>query len=181
MMKSPFVIGPSSSFEEKYVEPSQKLSKNRTKPRMNRDPLGNIDMTFLPRTEEENAPFVELGLRSSFVTLRHDDDLIVEPYSPHRFSRQFGFCQDVPGVLIEHHYDGSLLALVHLWDSCVHLGSLSSLIIPMRPSDEGPLMTREYSDWWPIHRGSVLRRSTHIILRGPRKDDSPSATKEGQP
>ncbi|KAH0761764.1 hypothetical protein KY290_017837 [Solanum tuberosum] len=46
-----------------------------------------------------------IGLRSSFVTLRLDDELIVEPYSPHQFSRQFGYCQDVPGALIEHHYD----------------------------------------------------------------------------
>ncbi|KAJ8554183.1 hypothetical protein K7X08_024861 [Anisodus acutangulus] len=83
-----------------------------------------------------------IGLRSSFVTLRHDDDLIVEPYSPHRFSRQFGFCQDVPGVLIEQHYDGSLLAIVQLWDSCVRLGSSSKIIISMRQSNEGPLMTR---------------------------------------
>ncbi|KAH0764902.1 hypothetical protein KY285_000773 [Solanum tuberosum] len=47
-----------------------------------------------------------IGLCSSFVTFRLDDELIVEPYSPHRFSRQFGYCQDVPGALIEHHYDG---------------------------------------------------------------------------
>ena len=58
-----------------------------------------------------------IGIHSSFVTLRLDDELIVEPYSPHRFSRQiFGNCQDVPGALIEHHYDVSLLALVQLWD-----------------------------------------------------------------
>lgn len=30
----------------KYVEPSPKASKNRTKPRMNHDPSGNIDMSF---------------------------------------------------------------------------------------------------------------------------------------
>ncbi|MCD9644509.1 hypothetical protein HAX54_032763 [Datura stramonium] len=53
-----------------------------------------------------------IALCSSFFTLRHDYDLIVEPYSPHQFSQQFVFCQDVPNVLIEHHYDGSLLALV---------------------------------------------------------------------
>ncbi|KAG5630502.1 hypothetical protein H5410_002219 [Solanum commersonii] len=84
-----------------------------------------------------------IGLRSSFVTLRLDDELIMEPYSPHRFSRPFGYCQDVPGALIKHHYDGSLLSLVQLWDSCVHLGSSSKIIIPMRPSNKGSLMTRE--------------------------------------
>ncbi|KAH0642322.1 hypothetical protein KY285_033192 [Solanum tuberosum] len=33
---------------------------------MNHDPSENIDMSFLPRTEEENAPFVELGVEESF-------------------------------------------------------------------------------------------------------------------
>ncbi|KAK4716572.1 hypothetical protein R3W88_014910 [Solanum pinnatisectum] len=99
-----------------------------------------------------------IGLRSSFVTLRLDDELIVEPYSPHRFSRQFGYRQDVPGALIEHHYDGSLLALVQLWDSCVYLGSSSKIIIPMHPSN----------------------KSTHIILRGLKKDDVSLPTKGEQ-
>ncbi|MCE0482009.1 hypothetical protein HAX54_040310 [Datura stramonium] len=49
-----------------------------------------------------------IGLSSGFITLRHDDNLIVESYSPHQFSRQFGFCQDIPNVLIEHHYDAAI-------------------------------------------------------------------------
>ncbi|KAK4713747.1 hypothetical protein R3W88_019654 [Solanum pinnatisectum] len=32
----------------KYVEPSPRMSKNHTKPMMNHDPSGNIDMRFLP-------------------------------------------------------------------------------------------------------------------------------------
>ncbi|KAK4364297.1 hypothetical protein RND71_015655 [Anisodus tanguticus] len=122
-----------------------------------------------------------IGLRSSFVTLRHDDDHIMEPYSPHRFSRQFGFFQDFPGGLVEQHYDSSLLAFVQLWDSCVLLESSLKIIIPMRPSNEGPLMTREYSEWWQTLRENVLRQSTHIILKGPRKDDVPSSIKSDQP
>ena len=42
-----------------------KTSKNHTKPRMNHDPSGNIDMRFLTRSEKENAPFVELGVEES--------------------------------------------------------------------------------------------------------------------
>ncbi|KAH0633332.1 hypothetical protein KY284_036118 [Solanum tuberosum] len=49
----------------KNVEPSPRTSKNRAIPRMNHDPSGNIDMGFLPRTEKENAPFVELGKENS--------------------------------------------------------------------------------------------------------------------
>ncbi|KAH0743195.1 hypothetical protein KY290_031188 [Solanum tuberosum] len=50
---------------------------------------------------------------------------------------------NVPGALIKHHYDGSLQALVQLWDSCVHLGSSSKIIIPMCLSNKGSLMIRE--------------------------------------
>ncbi|KAH0669910.1 hypothetical protein KY285_024053 [Solanum tuberosum] len=46
----------------KYVEPSPSMSKNLTKAKMNHDPSGNIHMSFLPRTEEENVPFIELGV-----------------------------------------------------------------------------------------------------------------------
>ncbi|KAG5577589.1 hypothetical protein H5410_057723 [Solanum commersonii] len=52
-----------------------------------------------------------ISLRSGCVTLRHDSNFIVESYSPIRFSRQFSFCQDVPGELMERPYDGTLLTL----------------------------------------------------------------------
>ncbi|KAF3638932.1 hypothetical protein FXO38_08850 [Capsicum annuum] len=50
----------------------------------------------------------------------------------------------------------------------------------MRPLDNGPSMTREYSDWWSAHWETMLRRNTHIILRGSKKNDAPSSTKGGQ-
>ncbi|KAH0688969.1 hypothetical protein KY289_016327 [Solanum tuberosum] len=50
----------------KYAEPPQKVSKVRaTKPRLNHNPSGHIDSNFLPRTDEENAPFVELDVEES--------------------------------------------------------------------------------------------------------------------
>ncbi|OIT35753.1 hypothetical protein A4A49_03953 [Nicotiana attenuata] len=52
----------------RYVEPPQKASKVRTtKPRKNHNPSGRIDKTFLPRTSEENAPFIELGEEESLI------------------------------------------------------------------------------------------------------------------
>ena len=58
-----------------------------------------------------------ISLRSGYVTLMHDSNFIVESYSPVRFSRQFGFCQDVPGDLLDRPYDGTLLTLVQLLNS----------------------------------------------------------------
>ncbi|KAL0298420.1 UNVERIFIED_CONTAM: hypothetical protein Sradi_6501800 [Sesamum radiatum] len=50
------------------------------------------------RAEElDHSYFV--AIRSSYLTLRRGGRFIVEPYSPHRFGRQFGYYQDVPGTL----------------------------------------------------------------------------------
>ena len=65
-----------------------------------------------------------ISLRSGYVTLRHDSNFIVESYSPVRFSRQFGFCQDFPGDLMECPYDGTLLTLVQIGNSYFRLNSI---------------------------------------------------------
>ncbi|PHU21755.1 hypothetical protein BC332_06862 [Capsicum chinense] len=49
----------------------------------------------------------------------------------------------VPPSGFEPYYDGSLLALVQLWDSYVRLGILSKIKIPMRPLDNGTFMTHK--------------------------------------
>ncbi|KAL0299015.1 UNVERIFIED_CONTAM: hypothetical protein Sradi_6561300 [Sesamum radiatum] len=49
------------------------------------------------RAEElDHSYFV--AIRSSYLTLRQGGRFIIEPYSPHRFGRQFGYYQDVPGT-----------------------------------------------------------------------------------
>ncbi|MCE0481965.1 hypothetical protein HAX54_040191 [Datura stramonium] len=47
---------------ERYKEPPTWVSKQRAKPRSSHSPSVHIDMSFLPRVEEENAPFIELGV-----------------------------------------------------------------------------------------------------------------------
>jgi len=42
-----------------------------------------------------------VALRDDFLPIRRGASFHVEPYSPHWFSRQFGFCQRIPGVLLE--------------------------------------------------------------------------------
>ena len=48
------------------MEPLPRTSNNPTTPSMNHDPSRDIDVSFFPRTEENNAPFVELGVEESF-------------------------------------------------------------------------------------------------------------------
>ena len=49
-----------------------------------------------------------MSLRSGYLSLRCEDQHIVETYSPHRFSRRFGFHQDIPSDLKEEIHTGSL-------------------------------------------------------------------------
>ncbi|KAL2901553.1 E3 ubiquitin-protein ligase TRIM71 [Bienertia sinuspersici] len=39
------------------------------------------------------------SLHSGYVSLRHYDSFFIEPYLPYWFSRQFGFCQDIPSAI----------------------------------------------------------------------------------
>jgi len=42
-----------------------------------------------------------ISLPDGFLPIRRGATFYVEPYSPHRFSRQLGFCQGIPGVLLK--------------------------------------------------------------------------------
>ncbi|KAH0693355.1 hypothetical protein KY285_020452 [Solanum tuberosum] len=118
-----------------------------------------------------------ISLRSGYVTLRHDSNFIVESYSPIRFSRQFGFCQDVPGDLVEHPYDGTLLTLVQLWNSSFRFNTFSKVMIPTCPLEGAPLMTREYVDWWPSQRMNTSQGNLRIILKKMKQDSTSTSSK----
>lgn len=102
-----------------------------------------------------------ISFRSSYVTLRCDDHFVMEPYSPHRFNRQFGFVQDLPGNFIKRLYNGTLKELVQLWDSCTRLSSSSTISIPPRP--EKPLGTNRYANWWYIGRTNLVGQNKIIL------------------
>ncbi|KAH0776103.1 hypothetical protein KY290_007514 [Solanum tuberosum] len=264
----------------RYAEPPQKVSKVRaTKPRLNHNHSGHIDSNFLPRTDEENAPFVELDVEESlrdetnlaaffacwlckfvlpnkkvnhvrasvfkvaslmahgkkfslavpvlasiyrglkeistssnlsvaniifpihyvygwlgeyFGTHHRDDarrlhhlamlqgrdlhltdngklsnswnEYIIslcsgyarEGFAPIRFSRQFGFCQDVPRDLVERPYD---------------------VMIPTCPLEGAPLMTCEYVDWWPSQRMNTSQGNFRIILKKTKQDSTSTSSK----
>ena len=40
-----------------------------------------------------------ISTRSSYLLVRCNNGIIIEPYSPHRFARRLGFCQSVSRVL----------------------------------------------------------------------------------
>ena len=46
---------------------------------------------------------------------------MIQPYYPHRFSRQFGYPQDLPRGLPEIFCTGTLEAVYQHWESCTNL------------------------------------------------------------
>ncbi|KAH0643619.1 hypothetical protein KY290_035093 [Solanum tuberosum] len=97
-----------------------------------------------------------ISLRSGYVTLRHDSNFILESYNPIRFRQQFGFCQDVPGDLMERPYD---------------------VMIPTCPLEGAALMTREYVDWWPSQRMNTSQGNLRIILKKTKQDSTSISSK----
>ncbi|KAL2931549.1 Hexon-interlacing protein [Bienertia sinuspersici] len=102
------------------------------------DGLSRLDIDFL------------LSIRSCYLTLRYDDEYVVEPYSPHRFSRQFGFCQNIPGELKPYSQKISLQYLWSLFQTSIRVGTKSSFLIPAGGMNIGicSRVTAPFKLWW---------------------------------
>ena len=74
-----------------------------------------------------------INTRSIYLPIRCNKIIIVEPHSPHRFGRQLGFYQDIPGVLKEDIRTDSFIDLIRFWKSCTYRNSKCKLICPARP------------------------------------------------
>ncbi|KAL2943275.1 hypothetical protein RDABS01_031623 [Bienertia sinuspersici] len=91
-----------------------------------------------------------LSIRSCFLTLRYDNDHMVEPYSPHRFSHQFGFCQNILGALKHDSEEPSLQYLWSLFQTSTQVGTKSSFIIPVSGMNNEirSRTTAPFKLWW---------------------------------
>ncbi|KAL2906870.1 NADH-ubiquinone oxidoreductase chain 5 [Bienertia sinuspersici] len=89
-----------------------------------------------------------LSVRSCLLTLRYDNNCIAEPYSPHRFSRQFGFYQDVPGKLKPPPEKVTRQYLYSLFQTSVRFGTHFSFVIPARGLKMNLRVTDSYTSWW---------------------------------
>ncbi|KAL0373503.1 UNVERIFIED_CONTAM: hypothetical protein Sradi_3266000 [Sesamum radiatum] len=83
--------------------------------------------------ELDNNYFV--SIHSSYLTLRQGDKFIIEPYSPHRFGRQFGYFQDVPRTLKYETRAASLEEGLCYWHLCILLKSSSKAWLPGLPTN----------------------------------------------
>uniref|UniRef100_A0A803MDQ1 Aminotransferase-like plant mobile domain-containing protein n=1 Tax=Chenopodium quinoa TaxID=63459 RepID=A0A803MDQ1_CHEQI len=116
-----------------------------------------------------------IAMRSCYVTLRYDDSYVIESYNPHRFGRQFGFYQGLPGEL-EPQVDAITPERVfQLFQASTQLGTKSEFFIPSRPFSPQSRVTSAYATWW----ASVFPR-TSSTSSSPSPLDAPVTRSQGK-
>ena len=119
---------------------------------------------------------------------------MIQPYYLHRFSKQFGYPQDLLKGLLEIFHTGTLETVYQHWESCIRLGTYSKVTILDYHSLKEFSVTKAYTDWWirvcnpdkeiiivacmePLSDSSwkIPSKSLESITR---KDDSSVSTKE---
>ncbi|KAL0358317.1 UNVERIFIED_CONTAM: hypothetical protein Sangu_0681100 [Sesamum angustifolium] len=105
---------------------------------------------------------------------------IIDPYNPHRFGRQFGYYQDVPGTL---RYDTRVALLedgFRYWRLCVISKSSSKAWFPCLPANAKKLCSKAYKAWRAKIHGTffddniaclIRPKSTKITLKRKKDED----------
>ncbi|MCD7458625.1 hypothetical protein HAX54_038749 [Datura stramonium] len=123
--------------------------------------------------DNNDAPELELNyfasIRFGYLPLRNENSVIIEPYSPHRFSRQFGFYQRIPSVSAYDNRSSSLDEGLRYWRNFVLHRSMSHAnFLPVIPNVK-KLFADDYKTWWlKIHENfldSYLQ--TLVLVVGP--------------
>ncbi|KAK6233533.1 hypothetical protein QUC31_005939, partial [Theobroma cacao] len=105
-----------------------------------------------------------VSVRSSYLPVRCHNTIIIEPYSPHRFGKQFGFCQDIPGNLKTDIRSGSVDDLLKFWQTCTLSNTQSRLISPARPLDINDHVTTSYMEWWSQVHNPFLEHNVEALI-----------------
>ncbi|XP_060180341.1 uncharacterized protein LOC132610099 [Lycium barbarum] len=97
-----------------------------------------------------------MSVRFGYLSLRDGNSVIIEPYSPHRFSRQFGFYQKIPGALANDYRSASLAEGLQFWRICVLSRSMSCATFPPITPNVKKLFADDYRTWWSKTHGNFL-------------------------
>ncbi|CAH9096131.1 unnamed protein product [Cuscuta europaea] len=118
----------------------------------------------------KNPPEAELALfrslRSNYLVLRYRDHCIAEPYTPHRFSRQFGYFQAyAPDFLEMRKRSVTLAAGFQLWLQFEHDMSQAEAVFPTPPTILAKYFSLEYKEWWSQVHGNYLENHVGDLIR----------------
>ncbi|KAJ8432645.1 LOW QUALITY PROTEIN: hypothetical protein Cgig2_011811 [Carnegiea gigantea] len=107
-----------------------------------------LKATLVDNGQLSRADFAYFAsIRSSYVCCRCDDSFVMEHYCPHRFSRQFGFHQDIPAYI-----DFSILLsskiMLRLYQACIRYGTNSRMFFPGQCPSLERKFTHCFQEWW---------------------------------
>ncbi|MCE5166836.1 hypothetical protein HAX54_027822, partial [Datura stramonium] len=118
--------------------------------------------------DDNDAPALELNYFASihfgYLSLRNGNSVIIEPYSVHQFSRQFGFYQRIPGVSAYEYCSASLDEGLRYWRICVLHRSISHATFPLVTPNVKKLFADDYKNWWPKTHGNFLDSYLQILV-----------------
>ncbi|XP_073066001.1 uncharacterized protein [Primulina eburnea] len=162
-VRSPKMASFSGEGGAKYYDPSEARKK------IHKEDFVSWTCTMITRNKDflyldnGNAEEFEqnyfIAIRSSYLSLRQGGHFIIEPYSPHRFSRQFGFYQTIPGVLTRDIRRASLEDGLLYWRLCVLSNSMSKVRFPSIPPNAKKFCSDEYKKWWAAVHGNYLEEN----------------------
>ncbi|KAH0682897.1 hypothetical protein KY290_021490 [Solanum tuberosum] len=89
---------------------------------------------------------------------------IIEPYSPHRVSRQFGFNQDILRYLENDIRAESLDEGLGYWRICISHATMSKATFPPAVTSAKKLYTTQYSSWWERSYGMFLEDNFDVMV-----------------
>ncbi|XP_056699753.1 uncharacterized protein [Spinacia oleracea] len=116
-----------------------------------------------------------ISMRSCFLTLRFDNNYVVEPYSPHRFGRQFGFHQDVPGELVVQTQNITREHMYYLFQSSIRLHTRATFLVPCRTFNAQSRVTPSFTSWWE----SVISLTVASASKTPSPTNTRSKKRKG--
>jgi len=95
-------------------------------------------------------------LRSGFLTLRQGRIIVIEPYFPYKFGRQFGFYQDVLSEPWMNDRESTLQDVARYWFNLTEHITRSSMTIHAPPNKKSTLVATAYANWWRSSRGDLF-------------------------
>jgi hypothetical protein len=109
--------------------------------------------------------FYFIILHSRYLSFRCEDYHIVQSYSPHRFSRHFGFYQDIPGDLKEQINTCSLEEMYQLYQSLTRCKTSSKVFVPVYSTNFGSRVTHGHEKWWQKVYGDDFTKGTELLAK----------------
>ncbi|XP_070005580.1 uncharacterized protein [Nicotiana sylvestris] len=105
-----------------------------------------------------------MSLCFNYLPLRYGNSFIIEPYSPHRFGRQFGFYQNIPGFLENDICTTSLDEGIRFWRICTLYRSMSRAVFPPAVDPMEKPFSTNYMSWWEKAHGKFLENNLQALV-----------------